>query len=241
MNSVKYFKTLLVLIALVASSGKLYSQECANLIPVKPGATMEMKHYNATNQLQSTSVSTVKSKTPTPNGYSVTVDVKSTSEQGKKEMDNTLTFKCENGSFVWDMSEFMKSMLPEGSQEEITGMKDMELKYESTPMKFPAKPIVGQKLEDARATVLFQKNGLNIFSLTTKFVNRKVEAMEKITTPAGTYSCFKISYDIESKSMVAVQMRQVDWMAEGIGIVRTEHYDKDKKLQGYSVLTSFKE
>ena len=38
--------------------------------------------------------------------------------------------------------------------------------------------------------------------MSIKIYNRKVEAKEDITTPAGNFSCYKISYDMESSTKV---------------------------------------
>jgi hypothetical protein len=45
---------------------------------------------------------------------------------------------------------------------------------------------------------------------------------------------------IESKTMFSIVARSADWMAKNVGSVRTESYDKDGKLMGYTVLTSVK-
>jgi hypothetical protein len=45
---------------------------------------------------------------------------------------------------------------------------------------------------------------------------------------------------METKMMVKVQAKTTQWIAEDIGMVRTENYNKKGKLQGYTVLTSIK-
>ncbi len=70
--------------------------------------------------------------------------------------------------------------------------------------------------------------------------NRKVEAKETITTPAGTFECYKISSEISSKvAFVNQKFKSVDWFAKGVGMVRTETYDKKGKLESYALLTKF--
>jgi len=70
--------------------------------------------------------------------------------------------------------------------------------------------------------------------------NRKVEAIEDITTPAGTFTCYKISSDVETKMMMKISIKSVEWYAKNVGTVRTESYNNNGKLTGYTLLTDFK-
>ena len=236
MKAKKIVSALLILCLVWGYHYRISAQECSSLIPVKTGTKMEMKHYNAANQLQSTTLTTVKSKTPTSKGYEVKVDVKSVTPGRKSDQEKSLTFKCEYGYLIWDMDDMMKELLPQAGN---NTMKDLEMKFSSVPLKFPAKLTVGQKLDDAEIRVTVMREGLAMADVKTEFVNRKVEAVEKITTPAGTFNCYKITYDLQSKSMFMNQLRQVDWMSEGVGIVKSESYDKSNKLMSYSVLSMF--
>jgi hypothetical protein len=67
-----------------------------------------------------------------------------------------------------------------------------------------------------------------------------VEALENMTTPAGTFKCYKIASTIETKSMISITTHTVEWMAKDVGVVRSENYNKKGKLTSYMVLTSFK-
>jgi len=72
-------------------------------------------------------------------------------------------------------------------------------------------------------------------------VDRKVEAFESITTAAGTFECFKLSQTTKSKMMfMNLTLKSIDWIAEGIGSVRSESYTEKGKLEGYTVLTNIK-
>ena len=78
-------------------------------------------------------------------------------------------------------------------------------------------------------------------NMTVTTQNRKVEAEEKITTPAGTFDCLKITYDMVSKiGFVKVQGSSVEWYSPGTGTIRSESYNKRGKLTGYSVLEEIK-
>lgn len=72
--------------------------------------------------------------------------------------------------------------------------------------------------------------------------NRTVAGQEEMTTPAGTFSCYKITYDMDMNVKVmgmgrTTNLTGTEWIAEGVGMVRNEQYDKNGKLNSYSVLT----
>ena len=71
--------------------------------------------------------------------------------------------------------------------------------------------------------------------------NRKVDAEESLKTPAGTFNCVKISQSQHLKAMISMDTNSIEWYAEGVGLVRSESYNKKGKLMGYSLLTAFSE
>jgi hypothetical protein len=67
-----------------------------------------------------------------------------------------------------------------------------------------------------------------------------VDAIEDVTTPAGTFNCVKISYDIETKTFMTMRASGIEWYAKDVGVVRSESYNGKGKLTGYSVLNDIK-
>ncbi|RNI27933.1 hypothetical protein EFA69_17755 [Rufibacter immobilis] len=60
---------------------------------------------------------------------------------------------------------------------------------------YPQQMQVGQSLPDGKLGVRVRSSNVNITNITMEATNRKVVAQEKLTTPAGTFDCYKISYD----------------------------------------------
>ena len=75
-----------------------------------------------------------------------------------------------------------------------------------------------------------------MMNMTTTVHNRKVEAVERVTTEAGTFECFKVSYDVMTDAMIDIRTKGIEWIAKDVGAVRTETYNKNGKLTGYSEL-----
>ncbi len=222
------------LITVLAFERSSYAQECTSYVPVKPGAEMEITHYTAADKVVSTTQMKILSKTPAAGGFTVKAHVKGSGENGKAIVDKDVNFKCVNGNFIWDINEVLGGQIMDMGDE-------YSVKMSGTDYKFPSKLLVGQTLENSETNVSIESQGVAVMSVVMTFKNRKVAAKEKVTTPAGTFDCFKITYDLEMKTMMNITIHGIDWIAEGVGMVKTQQFDQNNKLDSYSLLTRFKE
>ncbi|MDD5507567.1 MAG: hypothetical protein PHD25_04460 [Bacteroidales bacterium] len=219
---------------LTASIGfSAFSQDCDAYFPMKEGAYLETRNYDAKDKLQGISRMTVLQKQTAGPRVSVTVDVRNLDDKEKEVMNTTMEVYCENGVFYIDMKKFL-------DQQTMESFKDMEVAMESENMEFPSNLSPGQTLKDAKITVSASSGGMKLFSMNVWITNRKVEAIEDITTPAGTFSCYKISSDVETKMMMKISVKSVEWYARNVGTVRSESYNNKGKLTGYTLLTDYK-
>lgn len=170
-------------------------------------------------------------------------DVKSKLEEDLKNMNvrienNTLyseNFLARTTSLI--SSEFNKL---------ASGDTKMEMNTEVKQSQLPLNLSVGQTLPDEEVMKMTMKITGGPMNLTTNTIytskNRKVEAKEDVVTPAGTFSCFKISY-IYAASMEMPMMKQsenlkiIDWYSPELGLVKTEQYDKKGKLSSTMILS----
>lgn len=164
---------------------------------------------------------------------SVIAEVKSYDDKEKELMSTQMEVYCENGVFYIDMRKFL-------DQQTMESFKDMEVAMETENMEFPSNLAAGQTLKDARITVSASSGGMKLFSMNVWVTNRKVEAIEDITTPAGTFTCYRITSDVETKMMMKISVKSVEWYAKNVGTVRSESYNNKGKLTGYTLLTDYK-
>ena len=88
------------------------------------------------------------------------------------------------------------------------------------------------------------------FNTQTDIFDRKVETIEEITTMAGTFECYKITFHASvskitpnkksSKKENIGNSATISWYATNIGLVKQEEYDGDGNLSSYMVLTNIK-
>ena len=77
-------------------------------------------------------------------------------------------------------------------------------------------------------------------NMRVNITDRVVEGIESVSTPAGTFNCYKISYLTSSKvMMVNTSFKTVQFIAENMGAVKTETYKSNGSLMGYSILKTY--
>ena len=83
--------------------------------------------------------------------------------------------------------------------------------------------------------------GMNM-NMQVDITDRKVEKVETITVPAGSFECYVIYSNSYSKMMMVNQnFPSRSWLAKGVGMVKTESYNKKGKVINTMVLTSMSE
>lgn len=145
-----------------------------------------------------------------------------------------VVFYCKDGKFYIDMEQYLKDM-------NMEAYESMDISMESQDMELPANPKAGDVLEDGNLTVVVRNNNVKLVTMTIDIVNRVVESIEEVTTPAGTFECFKLNYDVKSKiGFIKQNYKNSVWYAKEVGAVKSEIYDKKGKLNGTTLLTKFR-
>ncbi len=220
----------LTIIALIFGINNIKSQDCTFYFPQKPGTILIINHYKAPNKLSGTS----KTKILEATGSSIKFSSEFINDQGKSLNSGEYEVKCKNGEFVMDMSSFTSNM-------NLSAYKNMKVDIQTDEMTLPSDLQPGQQLNNGEIRMTVSNQGLTLMKTTTKIINRKVVDIENVTTPAGTFQCAKITYDLETQSIVNIHSKGVEFVSKQAGIVRSESYDSNNKLQSYSVLNSITE
>jgi len=223
--------TLLTLLIVLFTGRIARGQDC-DYYPFKKGAVMAFQSLDEKGRLTGSSRLTIND-IQLSGGVSEYF-VKNETFDSKNKLQNSLEYsmKCENGEFSIDM----RSMIDPKSME---GFKDLEVSISGSDMTFPAVLVPGQSLPDADITIGTSSGGMSLMNLSVKVTNRKVVGVEPVTVPAGTFECFKLTYDVETKLGLKISSSAVQWMSKGVGSIKTESYDKRGKLLGTTVLSEF--
>ncbi len=228
----------LVLLSAVMISATRYISTC-EFEQLTNGATYTMTTYDAKNKVQMNSYSTVKNVVKTGTGITADIATVMKDEKEKELSKAEIGVKCDGGKYLIDMKSFAAAQMSQAG-------KDMTLTFEGDLLEYPADMAVGANLKNGSIKIHTLNNGTEFSTTTITIHDRKVEAKESKTTPAGTWECYKISYiqevNIKMGSMNMPGMKPIkviEWFSFKVGSVRSENY-RNEKLDGYTELTAFK-
>lgn len=162
-----------------------------------------------------------------------TINSKMTDGKGKEITNTSFDVSC-NGEVV---SIDFKSLINPQIFEQFG---NMDYEITGTNMEWPNELSVGQKLPDATMNMKISMSGINM-NMTVEIKDRKVIDKETITSPAGSFNCFVITYTTETKMGMSQRTTSKQWVTEKMGAVKSENYDKNGKVTGSSLLTKFEE
>lgn len=220
-----------ILLSLVLFSAISFAQSCDAYIPWETGKKITTESYDDKDKLTGSSTSQVLSITELLGKTEAVVEVENFDKKGESQGKGQLKYYCTGDIFEIDM----KSMLP---QDQMAGFEGMSIEYKMENMGYPKTMIAGTTLKDGFVEAVISNEGMKFMTMRVDVTNIKVDAIESITVPAGTYTAYKISSDIATKTgFMTMTMKSVQWMVVGLGAVRTETYDKKGKLVEYTVLS----
>jgi hypothetical protein len=206
------------------------AQDCELYFPAKEGTVTEMKSYDAKGKLTGTSKTTILRNTAISGGVEITAGIEYFSEKNEPVFTTEYMVRCEKGDFTVDMKNLMGASMG--------AYKDMQIDVTGDKLKLPKNPAAGDMLNGGTMVVKISSPGSPVgMTMTTNISNRKVDALEKLTTPAGTFDCVKISYDMDTKMMFSIKSHVVEYYAKNVGMVKSESFDKKGKSMGYTLLT----
>ncbi|MEM8567682.1 MAG: hypothetical protein AAGF85_14570 [Bacteroidota bacterium] len=220
-------KTVLIfLLSFLVVVGGSFAQ-CNPYFDLQEGSKWEITNYSGKGKFQGKQQSEIKTLETGSNGWKATMATKIYDKKNKIIYDKDVDMACDNGVVTLDLTR----LIPD---EQLQTFKDMNMQVEMDNIEVPEKLETGMILDNGSVTI----SGDLPMTMTVTITDRKVEGIETITTPAGSFECYKISYNVGTKMLTNMKSTGVDFIAEGVGMVRNETYSKSGKLIGYSELTS---
>lgn len=207
--------------------------QCENsFFPFKEGITFEQTNFSQKDKIQGKTISKIISVA----NNEATVENKIFDSKGKLLTEANYTIICDGNAIKFDFESF----IPE---ETFSQYGDAKVTVDGDFITIPNELAVGQQLEDGSGKVSVDMSAMQM-NMDMKLKERKVDTKEMLTTKAGSFDCYKISQNT-TVTMDMMGMKRttetssISWFAKGVGMVKTENYDKKGDLMGYSVLTSF--
>jgi hypothetical protein len=189
----------------------------------KPSGTL---NYNFKN------VSTVAGETKAD------VDMVVKDDKGKDITKSSAQYRCTAEKFMVDMK---SSVAPAQTE----AFKNMEMRGEAAYIEYPSNLSVNSQLPDGNMHLDVYNEGQPYGTMDMEVYERRVEAQENVSTPAGSFDAYRIRSTMRTKVQLMgigfpMETQTVEWYAKGTGLVKQESYNKNGKKVSSVILTSVK-
>jgi len=200
-----------------------FAQDCRAYYFLQNNKTIEMTLTDNKGNPSGKVVYTVRDVTNSGGVVNAKVKTETFDKKGKSIAVGNSNMACENGMMKIDMK--MNIPVQSGGKQDDDGV-NASAKTEDMFIEYPYSMKEGDLLKDARCVMNIETQTGMAQKLTMDITNRKVEGKEKITTPAGSWDCFKITSHSKIKMEVMgigvpVQTDQSEWFAPDFGVVKS--------------------
>lgn len=209
----------LMLFTLALTTTVLTAQNCGYYF-LQNNKTITLGFYNKKGSLDGKLI--YKISNVSKSGATVAGNVSSEyfDKKGKSYGQNTGKMKCTGGRLLMDMKMMM-------SPQQNSQFQNAEVEGKGSFLEYPSVLKVGQTLTDGHFDMDIKMEAGIPANVKMDITNRKVEAKESVTTPAGTWDAYKITYTtktvINMGFAIPVKMDMTEWFVPDFGIVKTEH------------------
>ena len=209
------------------------AQNCSQFITAVNGKKLIYDNLDANGKEQGKIIYTSTKKDASTVSYHTEMQDKNGKQMGSSDSE----IKCNGNAISIDM----KSFIPPSSSKQLS---NMQIQGDAKYLVYPLNLKAGQTLDDGTLTMNITNDGRQMGDFQMDITNRKVEQAENVTIPAGSFDCFRLSYDamVKVKMMgigFPIHMHVVEWFSPKIARpVKSETYTKGGKLAGTMQLVS---
>lgn len=226
-------KKLFLLTVIVFGIISLKAQD--TFFPTKEGMILTYKNFDKKDKVSGIMKYTINKVNISGSDIDITYLCESLDNKEKLVFKEEITVHQKGDVLFIDMGNFLNKA---AFQQEGTIPAEVEVKGNN--MEVPSNPNPGDVLPDANVEMAMKMGFVNM-KMSANVTNRKVEAIEDVTVAAGTFKGYKFSSEVNSAVMgIKSNSKNTDWYAKGVGIVKSESYDKNGKLQSRTELIELK-
>lgn len=212
-----------MIFALIANA----QSNCSKFYPLKQGTKFQITSFDKNDK----NVATIDYVVKESSGKDALLEYEMFDDKGKLMLTSEYGLVCKDDGISIDF----KSLIAPGVFEQY---KDMAVDISGIDILLPNDLTIGQTLPDADVLMVVTMNPIKL-KMSAKIFNRKVEGMETISTPAGSFDCFVITFDHESKMGIKFSGTGKQWLAIGVGMVQQIDFNKKGKIVSKSLLTKY--
>lgn len=205
------------------------AQTCTAAFLPPQGTKLTYVNYDKKGKQASTTTTEITKVETKDTAVFYTVHQLISTGKKKNDMENDLLFECKGNEFIIDM----RSVL---NPQQMEAYKDGTITVTSNNMSIPGDLKPGMKLKDGNLKMNIYMDPMSV-TITARAFYRSVETKEEITTPAGTFTAYKLIEYIETKfAFMRFAYQSIKWYVPDLGIVRSESHDNKGNMIGYTEL-----
>jgi hypothetical protein len=222
---------------LLTASNASFAQDCKSYYYMTNNADVQITIYDEKGTKVGTQNWKVTNVSKDGNGFRSAVNLNFVDGKGQGISKASGVYKCAAGKLMADI----RMSLP---QDQVQKTTTSEAQLKEAYIEYPSGLTDGMDLPDASFDMEMNTSGLPS-TVNFQIKNRKVTGKEKVTSHAGSWDAYKITYDAAMKVKMAgigipMVMKTTEWFVPNFGVVKSETYNKKGKLKGSSLLTGFK-
>jgi len=222
-------KKLLLFADIILTTTLSYAQK--TFFPTKEGTILVYKSFDKKDKLTNTLRYTIKQVTISGINMDITYLCESTDSNDKPVFKDEIIIHQKGDTIYMDMSNFVNK-----AAFQKDGEMPSNIQITGNNMQVPINPMVGVQLPDASVEMALKIGFINM-KMSALITNRKVESIESVIVKAGTFKAYKFLSDVKSSVMgIKVNSSNIAWYVKGVGMVKTENFDKKGNLQSHMEL-----
>ena len=204
--------------------------------PSKEGTILEYKIYDSKDEQTGMTRYTITDIKRMGSDMEITYLIETTDSAGKELIKQEITINKKGDKLYVDMSKFISNAIFEK-----VGEKANKMEITGNDMEIPSNIKVGDNLPDSNIEMALKMGFINI-KMSANITDRKVESAEKIVVEAGNFDTYKITNTVSANAMgMKTSSKSAEWIAKGVGMVKSETYEKNGDVSSYTELVSIKE
>lgn len=218
-----------LLIAYLGSFQAQVPYEC--YFPFEEGISFQRTYYDGAGQITAVSNAGIDSIAKMGHFYRAFIRDTMLDDKNKEIGRRIFTVDCTDDVIHLSANHLLNPCMTEAYQ-------SMDMAINGEGIRIPHRLVPGSELPKGGNRIDVTSEGLEIVTLNFEIVDRKVEARELITTPAGKFECFRIRETVQFQTMFLTRTyTTLGWYAKKAGLVRQETYDQKGVLRSRMELT----
>ncbi len=229
----QYVKTVigcLLAVGVLAIPASVTAQACSTYYPIEEGVRLEYTMYDKKEKVDGTQWQEFREVKETSDGLEAKVYMGLLDEKGKETFSTSYGMSCNGNAIRIDYESLLSGPM-------LDQQEDVEAEITGTDIELPNRLKVGMELPDANVEMKFSMGPMKM-TMEVNTTDRKVEKIETLQTPAGSFECYVIYSNTQSKMMMGDRSFPTRiWLAKEVGMVQSESYNTKGKLMSRMVLS----